>query len=206
MNNSLKKLIAKQETAIEHKISWGVDQNDFTLLNANVANMQWMRWQFASLKNVVIANKNFNHANLSVTDISNSEITNCLFNHVSLHSSLYTNVNFTHCDFSYTDFEQSEFVNCNLKNCWFGGTLIPRVRGLKTVNPVGQYGRLIYAYVFNGEIRIQAGCRNDTPDAVREAIMWDYEKGADRSDYLGAVKYLEYWGKAEIKRLKTRAK
>lgn len=203
---SFEQLYDAHEAAELTRNHWMVNEDEFRLLVEHGSPLNRIRLNYDVLKNVSVSQRSLNDAHITNLEISESAFRYCRFINTQMWYNTFTDVDFKGSDFTHTDLEQSEFINCNLKNCWFVTANIPRVKGLKTVSPVGHHGRLIYAYVHNGEIRIQAGCRNATPDNMRTAIMSNYDKGAYRSDYLGAIKYLEAWGKSEIKRLKAKAK
>jgi hypothetical protein len=202
----INRLSDKQVAAIAAGDTWGVNREEFDLWLAHRNDCTWMRTHFNDHQNVNADYKVFNNAHLGATNFKDSLFHSCRFINAKMWHSTFTNVDFSNSDFNSADLEQSEFINCDLKDCWFIGAALFHVQGLRVISGVGHHGRLIYAYVYNGEIRIQAGCRNDMPEAVREAIKYEYRDSVYLADYLGVVKLLENWGKLEIKRLKAKAK
>lgn len=201
-------LLDSLHEAQQAKNEYEVSLDDFNLLlKAYNDNLNWIRIGEISIENVASNHRHYANAIITRVNFTNSAMRHCHFNSAILCSSTFTNVDFFDSIFTKTDLEGVEFINCDLSDCYFVQADLSNTKGLKTVFPVGSHGRLIYAYVLDGEIRIQAGCRNETPTEIRDAINYSYEDDpVNKADYLGAVKYIEQWGKAEIKRLKARAK
>lgn len=151
--------------------------------------------------------RNFHHASITVSHFTDCQMRHTAFGEAALSYTTFTNCDLDEADFAKADLSEVDFRNCNLEGCYFGGAFAMAVRGLKTISPVGSKGRLIYAYVYDGDLRIQAGCRNGTADEIRAAVKLNYDDDpVGRRDYLGAIKYLEAWGKDEKRRLKQLAK
>lgn len=159
----------------------------------------------------------FKGVNLHGFSFNNADLDNCHFEDCDLRytrfsHSVMRDTRFMNCDMEgaglfNVDLRWSTFVNCNLEAVDLERSQIRLVRGVKIVSPVGRGGRLLYAYVHEGKTRIQAGCRNDVPAAVKAAVLHDYEAGSMyQADYLDAIKLLESWGKREAKRLKALVK
>ena len=47
-------------------------------------------------------------------------------------------------------------------------------RGVAAAGPVGEESRMIYGHIFQGEIRIQAGCRNMPVEEMKTAVQEKY--------------------------------
>ena len=95
----------------------------------------------------------------------------------------------------------ANLYGANLEGANLYGANLYGANGVKTVAPVGQSGRLIYAYIHEAQIHIQAGCRNGTPDEIRAAVEKDYASNLDgQADYMDAIDLLEKWGKRELAR------
>lgn len=142
---------------------------------------------------------NFSHANLHWAEFRECRLVAARFNDADLNGSV----------FHKTDLSGADFTGANLANASFVGADMIGVIGLKIICPVGGSGRLIYAYVYEGKIRIQCGCHNGTPKETRAAIERKYGKGGywdepdDLADYLDAVALLEKWGQRELERVKA---
>ena len=96
---------------------------------------------------------------------------------------------------------ERDLIRANLYGATLYGANLYGANGVKTVAPVGQSGRLIYAYIHEAQIHIQAGCRNGTPDEIRAAVEKDYASNLDgQADYMDAIDLLEKWGKRELAR------
>ena len=96
---------------------------------------------------------------------------------------------------------ERDLIRANLEGATLYGANLYGANGVKTVAPVGQSGRLIYAYIHEAQIHIQAGCRNGTPDEIRAAVEKDYASNLDgQADYMDAIDLLEKWGKRELAR------
>lgn len=201
-------LLASLHEAQAGGYEYEISLNDYNLLlKSNCDGLDWIWIGWVSTENVASNHHRYINAVITGVDFTNSTMRHCRFNSAKLCSSTFTNVDFYDSSFDKADLEGVEFINCNLNDCYFVQADLRNVKGLKTVSPVGSHGRLVYTYVLDGEIRIQAGCRNGTPIEIRDAVNRDYENDpVNKADYLGAVKYLEQWGKVEIKRLKVKAK
>jgi hypothetical protein len=193
--------------AQSQKTPYQINLEDFKLLAEKRGNLNWIQNDFASMSDFNLNGKLFDHAQLYNTHFTNGSMRNSRFTNANMHSGTYINVDFFDAGFYKADLEGVEFINCNLAYCRFAQADLTRVRGLRTITSVGDYGRLIYAYVYNGEIRIQAGCRNGTVAEIKAAVADKYEYDKDGlQDYNDAIWLLERWGKREIKRLKAAAK
>lgn len=200
----LDSLVEAQQAKNEYEVSL----DDFNLLlKAYNDNLSWIRIGRVSIENAASNHHRYTNAIITGVNFTNSVMRHCRFHDAVLCSSTFTNVDFYDSSFGKADLEGVEFINCNLNDCNFAQADLRSVKGLKTVLPVGGHGRLVYAYVLDGQIRIQAGCRNGTPIEIRDAVNDDYEDDpVNKADYLDAVKLLEAWGKREIKRLKASSK
>ena len=99
------------------------------------------------------------------------------------------------------DLEGANLYGANLKGANLYGAYLYGATGIKVVVPVGRSGRLVYAYIYDTQIRVQAGCRNGTPDEIRAAVDNDYASDTDgRADYMDAIELLEKWGMRELAR------
>lgn len=146
----------------------------------------------------------FTHCVLNGSTFIDCNLTGARFNHSELNGVQFINCDLNASCFYSADMRWCKFQNSDLETVNFNQAYIGMVKGLKIVDPVGDHGRLVYAWVIDGEIHIQAGCRNAAPLELREAIERDYWHDPDGlADYLDAVTLLENWGKREINRLKN---
>jgi hypothetical protein len=183
---------------------WGISHN--VVLRAGALSLRIHHALFMD------SNHNFTNRKLPYLSIANSRFNDCDFSGSDLHSSRladnqmcycnFSNANLSNVRFNDSDLEGSAFRNANMRSVTLVGAEINRTTGLKVVVPVGQQGRLVYAYTHDGKVLIQAGCRNASPATVRKAIKDDYEPDdPDYADYMDAVLLLEKWGKRELKRI-----
>ena len=92
------------------------------------------------------------------------------------------------------DLWYANLYGVNLYGANLGG-----VNGIKAVSCVGDSKRLVFSYVFNDEIRIQAGCRNGTKQEIIDAINKDYaDKPILKKEYLAAIEYLTIYFEASL--------
>lgn len=137
---------------------------------------------------------NFNRCNLNYA----------IFEDAAAYDASFISASLRQADFERADLEKADFTNADLAGAYFAGARLYATVGIMTVGPIGQFGRVIYAYTRNGEIRIQAGCFNGTPEQLLAAIDEKYlvrSLRKYRQDYRDAVRYLEAWGKREVKRV-----
>lgn len=148
-------------------------------------------------------NFNFREADLDGCIFENMNLRSVSFDGASLHEAYFKDCNLSEVGWSRTDLTRTKFINCDLSGIGLDQINIRCVTGLKVVGPVGRAGRNIVGYVYDGEIRIQAGCRNDKSNGIRAAVREEYAYDLmNQADYYDAIKLLEAWGKREIKRLK----
>lgn len=152
--------------------------------------------------NLDMAWRRFEHADLDYCSFENCDLNGVNFTDASVRGVKFINCSLSGASFRDTHLNYAEFVNCDLDGITLIGTRVKETSGLMTIAPVGRSGRTVYAYVRDGKIRIQAGCRNATPTQTRKAIREDYaDYEAGCEEYLDAVKFLERWGEREIARL-----
>lgn len=157
---------------------------------------------YKEFANLDMAWRRFEHADLDYCTFENCNLTGVNFTAASVRGAKFINCSLSGASFRDTHLNYTEFVNCDLDGITLIGTQVKKTSGLTTIAPVGRSGRTVYAYVRDGKIRIQAGCRNATPTQTRKAIREDYaSNSAYQEEYLDAVKFLERWGKREIARL-----
>lgn len=205
-----------------------LDDKEFTLFVANQieeARNQGNRWYFGTQEEFMRAVKlrlnmprislwgaNLDGVDLSNLDFDHSRLAGCSFRGANLQSVSFTfaelsSSEFDHADLRWANMNYSELMNCdfsdaNLEECGLYNTDIHGAHGLKIVVPVGERGRLVYAFTRNGKLQVQAGCRCDTVSKVRAAIRRGYHADSpEYADYMDAMNLLAKWGKRELARL-----
>lgn len=174
-----------------------------------------MGYGYHDFRRAYFSDRDLHDANLEDIDFRDANVHHCNFSGANLRDACFKRAIAYDCDFTGAnlrgadledgDFSAADFSNADLRDFRFYGANFAGAIGIKLLGPVGEYGRTIYAYTRNGEIRIQAGCFNGTPDELLAAIDNKYRSknhGAERMDYRDAVKYLTRWGERELKRLR----
>jgi hypothetical protein len=200
---------ARRQEAIRENSTWMVSTAEFVAaVNANVRDFPKAELRHGNFENLDASYLRFAKGFASLQHFTRCDLNNANFFGSQMTETVFENCNLFDVSFRNCDLTGAEFLNCNMKMLNIWGADLDRVEGLKVVSSVGSRGRLVYAYVYEGETRIQAGCRNATPDKMREAIDMTYggfsEDNPDREDYLDAVLLLERWGEREMTRLASR--
>lgn len=202
----LNSIEAKVQQGYENQTRWALPHVHLNkLLEHGHDDFRWANFSGTEYPGIDLSYKMLQHANIGSGDFSGAN-----FDHTSLEDAIcygcdFTNANLEQVNLERAQMQNCEFANANLKNVYIYGTDFIRAKGIKLLGPVGGTGRTIYAYTHNGEIRIQAGCFNGTPNELREAVNAKYCHKSDlhdRMDYRDAIAYLERWGNRELKRVK----
>lgn len=166
-------------------------------------------WEYVYINGKQFENQKLDHSRFGFADLDMNRFNAvsmhyAQFNHANLRDCLFTNCDLGSASFNKADLTHANFTGSDLEDCSFEGANLRYVTGLKMVTPVGHNGRNLYAYVYQGKIRIQAGCRNDVPKAIRVAVREDYDDDPiNQADYMDAITLLEKWGRRELVRVKA---
>lgn len=159
----------------------------------------------ANLGDLNLRNFDFKNADLHGSGFFRSDLDYAIFENALVYNARFASASLRQADFEGADLASSDFANADLAGAYMYGARLEAASGIKTAGPVGQMGRIIFAYTRGGQLRIQAGCYNGTPEALLQAIDAKYKtrKGmsAHYRDYRDTVRYLEAWGKRELRRV-----
>lgn len=195
-----------KDDALDSETYWTVDHEDVVrAIDLRYTDFAKSRFRDQNFSDLNLTGFAFHKAYVVYTLFTGAILCHAGFVNATLTGSVFHSANMRNVDLCRADLEETDFANADLMYAYLLQASLSWVKGFKVVAPVGRAGRLIYAYTRNGEIRIQAGCRNATPDDMRTAIRNTYhtaDRRDDRNDYLDAVKLLESWGKREIKRVR----
>lgn len=201
----MNELQLRRRTARIEQSHWTINLDDFK----RGCYLGVLDWERVYLNCRTIKSLNLGSARFGSADLDNNLFETVDFRFARFYDAALQNTHFIDCNLIAANFNEAnlshvDFTGSNLMDCTFEGTNLRHVTGLKMITPVGCNGRNVYAYVDQGQIRIQAGCRNDEPDGIRAAVREDYaDDPVNKADYLDAVTLLEKWGKRELKRVKT---
>ncbi len=94
----------------------------------------------------------------------------------------------------YCNLRDADLRNADLYNADLCGADLRGAKGIVSLSGIGQEKRFIFAYVYNNEIRIQAGCFNGTVIELIKAVCDKYhtsEKIQGNNEYMAAIELIK---------------
>lgn len=158
--------------------------------NLGHLNLENAQLRFADLEGAKLHNANFRNADLEWANLKNADLDSAQFYKAELVGANLENAAMRNADLGDSNCASANFKGAYLHETNFYGAYLASAIAIVSVSGVGSEGRYAWFWVYEGKLRIMAGCFNGTKEAL--LLRSKNKAGTDSQHYKGYAAAIAY--------------
>ena len=150
---------------------------------------QGIRLHFADLAYADLSEANLNRAALNSANLREANLTRANLIEAGLRRADLSCADLREIDLCGADLTDANLSNANLESAKLYAATLYGAKGIISIGPIGNEDRIIYAYRYNNEVYVMAGCFNGTLEEFANVVIDKY--GDNRAEYNAAITLIQ---------------